>query len=766
MKFINLAPDLSEVWDKVVYASHDAWLFHLYDWLQLTERIWALESESFLVEHQGKIIGVFPLQMDKNSRILKSIFMGTGGAAVKNDLQPSFREKVLKSMYEHVEEIAHENGSPNVEVYLPPLSESSLKNVRGVNPLVNHFYSDISTHSWIIDLSRPKDEIYKNMSRNVKREIKEAIKKGYKIRQIRFRDEMDVYNEIHCETYRRTGASPFPKEYFWGIYIYVVSVDLAKTWVVVDKNDNPVGMTNIGTFKKKGLYWTVCCRNEHFEYGVYYLLLWHAIESAKDNGFKWFDCAEAFPNVREGKLKGLNDFKRKFGGELHRYYKGRLIIDAHSKQKKEGLFRNWLECTALLLQPVLGEEIIKFVAGFLRRAYRFSARIYQFARLYRRVNFIKPQWRLKEVSCGLLYRDRGNEDSLKILIDRFSKKLNVEGVVIPTSSGRTALELALRVLRNKYPEKQKVIIPTYGCKGTFDPIINAGLIPIFADIDRNLNISKDSVAFLLKRDVLAVVVPHLCGCKAEIEEIATIAKEEGIVVIEDVCQTLGREDSNYFLGTRYDMSIFSFGMGKNLMATAGGILISNILKDEIYEKAKNLGKEDTSLVMRRFVNTLIRHFLKLSRGDDKCLLNAYEYNEMHPLDAKLISLQLDKLETILRKRRENAQRIIEALHRTDFEFSLQDKENHIYTKLSLIFENSEDCKDMKVVLHRASIETEPMYTPLHLRQFAVDFSSNKGLPYSEKVYKNVFNIPVRPNLSEKQLSKIITVLENANPRRN
>jgi hypothetical protein len=41
----------------------------------------------------------------------------------------------------------------------------------------------------------------------------------------------------------------------------------------------------------------------------------------------WYEVGEAFPNVKEGKLKGLNDFKKSFGGSLYPYYKGRLPVN-------------------------------------------------------------------------------------------------------------------------------------------------------------------------------------------------------------------------------------------------------------------------------------------------------------------------------------------------------------------------------------------------------------------------------------------------------
>lgn len=406
----------------------------------------------------------------------------------------------------------------------------------------------------------------------------------------------------------------------------------------------------------------------------------------------------------------------------------------------------------------IGYRLAKFIAMFLRKTYRSLVMIYRVAVPRHKVSFIRPYWGRSEFFCGLLYSDRRSGHSVDTLIEIFREKFNIAGAIIPTSSGRTAFELALRVLKNRRPTKQKVIIPTYGCDGTFNPIINAGLVPVLADVDKNLNVSIDSVRRHLKEDVLAILVPHLCGCKAEIEEIVSMAKQKRVVVIEDVCQSLGGTDSGSSLGTRGDMSIFSFGMGKNLMATAGGILTSNIYMEDLLKEAQKLGKEDTQLVRRRFRRIILRYFLGLEFRIGKFKMSAWQYNALHPLVASLICLQLDRLEDVLKKRKENAQKIIEALHKTGLRFGLQDAMNHVYTKLSLIFEYPEDSCRLRNALHNASIETEGMYTPLHLKEFGSEFSTREGLPYSERIYRNVFNIPVRPNLSGKQLNRILKAI--------
>src|SRR5665213_1938093 len=144
MKFIPLTASLSQEWDKIVHLSDDAWLFHLYKRQELEEQVWDLERKSFLVEHEGNVIGIVPLQMNKNKKTLKSDFRGASGVALINDLDGAFRKKTLKLIYQQIEAIARENASPLIEIYFPPLAESLLKDRWQINPLINFDYTDIS----------------------------------------------------------------------------------------------------------------------------------------------------------------------------------------------------------------------------------------------------------------------------------------------------------------------------------------------------------------------------------------------------------------------------------------------------------------------------------------------------------------------------------------------------------------------------------------------------------------------------------------------
>ena len=81
---------------------------------------------------------------------------------------------------------------------------------------------------------------------------------------------------------------------------------------------------NTLTYKDAAMYWTGCSRTEKGE-GETRLLMYEQIIYAKNHGCRYFEIGGCFPNVHDGKLKGLTDFKKSFGGQIHPRLGGEFI---------------------------------------------------------------------------------------------------------------------------------------------------------------------------------------------------------------------------------------------------------------------------------------------------------------------------------------------------------------------------------------------------------------------------------------------------------
>ena len=131
----------------------------------------------------------------------------------------------------------------------------------------------------------------------------------------------------------------------------------------------------------------------------------------------------------------------------------------------------------------------------------------------------------------------------------------------------------------------------------------------------------------------------MMGAPAEMDEILSIAKDYGLLVIEDNAQGCGGTYRGKHLGTLGDIGAFSFDSNKNIITGEGGMIVT---KDEaLYNRARayhDHGHEYNSN--------------NISRGEEKALLTGFNYR-MTELHATIGLVQLSKLDYILERHREN-----------------------------------------------------------------------------------------------------------------
>ena len=143
------------------------------------------------------------------------------------------------------------------------------------------------------------------------------------------------------------------------------------------------------------------------------------------------------------------------------------------------------------------------------------------------------------------------------------------------SSGKAALAFSLLTLKERHPEKCKVVVPAYVCYSVPSAVVRAGLEVVPCDLKHNtLEIDPNKLSPLLTDTTLCLVVPHLFGIPACISKIMRLCHEKGIIVIEDAAQAIGVRYNGTLLGTQGDIGFFSLGRGKSLSTVEGGILIT------------------------------------------------------------------------------------------------------------------------------------------------------------------------------------------------
>ncbi|TAE10455.1 MAG: DegT/DnrJ/EryC1/StrS family aminotransferase [Bacteroidetes bacterium] len=141
------------------------------------------------------------------------------------------------------------------------------------------------------------------------------------------------------------------------------------------------------------------------------------------------------------------------------------------------------------------------------------------------------------------------------------------------TSGSTAVAIAMASCG--IGAGDEVIVPPFTYIATVEGALLAGALPIFAEIDETLCLSADTIRKALTPNTKAVVLVHMCGSMANLDEIVALCEEKNLVLIEDTAQALGGSYKGKALGSIGKMGCFSFDFFKIITCGEGGAVITN-----------------------------------------------------------------------------------------------------------------------------------------------------------------------------------------------
>jgi pyridoxal phosphate-dependent aminotransferase EpsN len=151
---------------------------------------------------------------------------------------------------------------------------------------------------------------------------------------------------------------------------------------------------------------------------------------------------------------------------------------------------------------------------------------------------------------------------------------------VALSSGTAALHLALR-LAGCGPGDE-VLCSSLTFIASANPILYEGATPVFIDAERvSWNLDPNLLADALRaaarsgRRPKALVLVHLYGQSADLDAIAALCAEHGVVLIEDAAEALGATYHGQPVGTRGWAGVFSFNGNKIITTSGGGMLVTN-----------------------------------------------------------------------------------------------------------------------------------------------------------------------------------------------
>ncbi|MBI5690237.1 MAG: DegT/DnrJ/EryC1/StrS family aminotransferase [Verrucomicrobia bacterium] len=182
------------------------------------------------------------------------------------------------------------------------------------------------------------------------------------------------------------------------------------------------------------------------------------------------------------------------------------------------------------------------------------------------------------------------------------------------------------------PPGSEILVPSYTFFSTVAPMRFFGLVPVFVDIDpHTLNLDVDDARRRLTKHTRAILPVHFNGLPCEMDRIGELAREKGLIVLENACHADGATLQGRSMGSWGSMAAFSFQFSKPLPTIEGGLAVYH--QREYYERGSTLA--DTFNQQTFAPDSPYRRYNGSGLGLKL---------RIHPMSAALARVQLRKLD--------------------------------------------------------------------------------------------------------------------------
>lgn len=266
---------------------------------------------------------------------------------------------------------------------------------------------------------------------------------------------------------------------------------------------------------------------------------------------------------------------------------------------------------------------------------------------------------------GHLHHEQGQENA------RFETEFAVytqTKYALTTNSGTSALDLAIQAIG--VHKGDEVILPAYTFISCAQAILRHGGIPVFADIDDTCTISPKHIQKLITAKTRAVIVAHLFGNTANMQQICALARKYKLFIIEDCAQAVGATYNGKPVGSIGDIGCFSFNIKKAIPTGQGGMLVTNSDSMHLYAKAaRNTGIVDTK------------------HGTDVITMGGtYFMTEIEASLGRSILRQLEQLNTVRKNNFEYLMSLLSPLSGLVKPYRIQPSSSPVFSRLSFFID--------------------------------------------------------------------------------
>jgi len=326
--------------------------------------------------------------------------------------------------------------------------------------------------------------------------------------------------------------------------------------------------------------------------------------------------------------------------------------------------------------------------------------------------------------------------------------LNTDKEVAALSSGTSAIHLGLILLG--VIAGDEVICQSMTFSASANPILYQGAIPVFIDSEKDTwnmcpNHLEEAITDRISKGKKpkAIILVHLYGMPAKVDEIVAISNKYEIPIIEDAAEALGSSYKGRKCGTFGDYGILSFNGNKIITTSGGGAIVCN--NEEIKKKAI---------------------FLATQARDDE---PHYQHSEigynyrMSNIIAGIGRGQMEVLDKHVSLRRGMNLFYKDIFNNTEGINVFEEPNKNFFSNhwLSCIIIDSQitgfDREDLRIELLDKNIESRPLWKPMHL-QPVFEGCSFYGNNISENLFNNGLCLPSGSNITKKNKAFIAKVI--------
>ena len=373
-----------------------------------------------------------------------------------------------------------------------------------------------------------------------------------------------------------------------------------------------------------------------------------------------------------------------------------------------------------------------------------------------------------------------------IKFERKFPKLFGKDYGLLTNSGSSANLLMMLAMTSKrgrnLPKGTKVITPIAGFPTTLNPILQVGFTPIFVDIELDtLNLDLDQVenACLEHPDAKIITFAHVLGNPPNMNRLMEIVEKYKLILLEDCCDALGSTFEGKPLGSFGEMASCSFYPAHHMTIGEGGFVAMNSMATErIVRSFREWGRGcycvgKQNLLEKGSCGCRFNNWLP-SLPDD-LFDHKYVYEEIGynlkpiELQASIGLVQMEKLEEIGQKRRENYKNLFSAFKKYEQYFHLHEAQLGadvdwfafpITLRDDAPFKRSDICQFFEA----NKVQTRPYFAGNIMLQPAYEGLVDPQevltrFPIARKVTTDTFFLGTSPVINKEKVDYIETILD-------